>query len=89
MAVKNQQYGGNNMSNEQIISALRDSGMRITKQRKIVANVIAENDGASCKDICCIVHNIDKSIGTATVYRMIKALEDIGVAARIDMIKLL
>ncbi len=76
------------MSNEQIITALKDSGMRITKQRKIVANVIAENDGASCKDICCIVRNRDKSIGTATVYRMIKALEDIGVVERIDMIKL-
>jgi Fur family ferric uptake transcriptional regulator len=31
---------------------------------------------------------MDKSIGTATVYRMIKALEDIGVVERIDMIKL-
>ncbi len=76
------------MSNEQIITALRDKGMRITKQRRIVANVIAENDGASCKDICCIVRNMDKTIGTATVYRMIKALEDIGVVERIDMIKL-
>ncbi len=76
------------MSNEQIISALRDSGMRITKQRKIVAGVIAENDGASCKDICCIVRSRDKSIGIATIYRMIKALEDIGVVERIDMIKL-
>jgi Fur family ferric uptake transcriptional regulator len=76
------------MSNEQIIMALKEKGMRITKQREIVANVIAENDGASCKDICCIVKNRDRSIGTATVYRMIKALEDIGVVERIDMIKL-
>ncbi|MCR5404645.1 MAG: transcriptional repressor [Butyrivibrio sp.] len=76
------------MNNEQIITALREKGMRVTKQREIVANVIAENDGASCKDICCIVHTRDKSIGTATVYRMIKALEDIGVIERIDMIKL-
>ncbi len=43
--------GDKTMSNEQIITALRDSGMRITKQRMVVANVIAENDGASCKDI--------------------------------------
>ena len=76
------------MSNEQIITALRESGLRITKQRELVAGVIAENDGASCKDICCIVHNKDKSIGTATVYRMIKAQADIGVVERIDMIKL-
>jgi Fur family ferric uptake transcriptional regulator len=76
------------MSNEQIIEALRKKGMRITKQRKIVADVIADNDGASCKDICCMVRKNDDSIGTATVYRMIKVLEDIGVVERIDMIKL-
>ena len=76
------------MSNEQIIEVLKKKGMRITKQRKLVAGIIADNDGASCKDICCIVKNKDRSIGTATVYRMIKALEDIGVVERIDMIKL-
>ncbi len=76
------------MSNEQIIEALREKGMRITKQRKIVANVIADNDGASCKDICCLVRRSDDTIGTATVYRMIKILEDIGIIERIDMIKL-
>ena len=53
-----------------------------------VADVIANNDGASCKDICCIVRGKDSTIGVATVYRMIKALEDIGIIERIDMIKL-
>ncbi|WP_207636477.1 hypothetical protein [Butyrivibrio proteoclasticus] len=43
------------MNNEQIVEALKESGMRITRQRMIVADVIADNDGASCKDICCIV----------------------------------
>ena len=76
------------MSDEQIIEALREKGMRITKQRKLVAAIIADNDGASCKDICCIVQTKDRSIGTATVYRMIKTLEDLGVIERIDMIKL-
>ncbi len=76
------------MSNEQIIEALRRRGMRVTKQRKLVAGVIAENDGASCKDICCLVRKRDGSIGVATVYRMIKDLEDIGIIERIDMIKL-
>ena len=76
------------MSNEQIIEALKKKGMRITKQRKLVAGIIADNDGASCKDICCMVRSRDDSIGVATVYRMIKVLEDIGVVERIDMIKL-
>lgn len=76
------------MKSEEIIETLKESGMRVTKQRELVADVIAENDGASCKDICCIVRSKDKSIGVATVYRMINALEDIGVIERVDMIKL-
>ena len=76
------------MSNEQIITALKSSGMRITKQRKLVADVIAESDGASCKDICFYVKKKDDSIGTATVYRMIRVLEEIGVIDRIDIVKL-
>ena len=75
------------MNYEQIVEALKESGMRITRQRMIVADVIAENDGASCKDICCIVRGKDPSVGVATVYRMINVLEDIGVIERIDMIK--
>jgi Fur family ferric uptake transcriptional regulator len=75
------------MNNEQIVEALKESGMRITRQRMIVADVIADNDGASCKDICCIVRVKDPSVGVATVYRMINVLEDIGVIERIDMIK--
>ena len=46
------------MNDEQIIMMLRNNGMRITKQRKIVAKVIAENNGVSCKTICCIVKNV-------------------------------
>ena len=61
------------MNNEQIVEALKESGMRITKQRMLVADVIADNDGASCKDICCIVRSKDPSIGVATVYRMIRS----------------
>ena len=51
-------------------------------------DVIAKNDGASCKYICHVVKKMDKTIGTATVYRMIKALEDAGIIERIDMIKI-
>ena len=55
------------MNNEQIVEALKESSMRITRQRMIVADVIADNDGASCKDICCIVRGKDPSVGVATV----------------------
>ena len=75
------------MNREQIEKAIRESGMRITRQRMLIADVIADNDGASCKDICCIVRSKDPSVGVATVYRMIKALEDVGLVERVDMIK--
>lgn len=76
------------MGNEKMITTLREKGFRITKQREIVLDVIAKNDGASCKYICHVVKKMDKTIGTATVYRMIKALEDAGIIERIDMIKI-
>ena len=46
------------MNNEQIVEALKESGMRITRQRMIVADVIADNDGASCMDIG-VIERID------------------------------
>ena len=74
------------MSNEQAISRLKEQGFRITKQRKLIIDIILSNDGTSCKDICYQVMARDSSIGTATVYRMIRLLEDLGIVERIDMI---
>ncbi len=79
---------GDRMTDEQIVEALKENGMKITRQRMLVAKVLAENDKASCKDICCMVQRKDPSVGVATVYRMINALEEIGVIERVDMIRL-
>jgi len=76
------------MSNEQVIDKLKDNGCRITKQRKLIVDVIMNNDFTSCKDIYYQVVALDKTVGMATVYRMIRVLEDIGVVKRIDMIEL-
>ncbi len=76
------------LSNEQVIDRLKHEGFRITKQRKLIVDVILNNDFTSCKDIYYQVMAKDKTVGMATVYRMIRVLEDIGVVRRIDMIEI-
>ena len=76
------------MSNEFVISLLKDQGFRITKQRKLIIDIILSSDGASCKEIYHKVVSKDSTVGSATVYRMIRLLEDIGVLKHIDMIAL-
>ena len=65
-----------------IISRLKQQGCRITKQRLMLLDVILEEDCSSCKEIYYKASKIDPSIGSATVYRMINTLEDIGVISR-------
>ena len=72
----------------EVIRLLRSSGYRITRQRRLIVEVIMRNDYTTCKDIYYQVVALDKTVGMATVYRMIRVLEDIGVVKRIDMIEL-
>lgn len=76
------------MSNEFVISLLKDKGFRITKQRKLIIEIILNNDGASCKEIYHKVVSKDSTVGAATVYRMIRLLEDVGILKHVDMITL-
>ena len=70
---------------DEIIERLKENGCRITKQRKILIDIILENDCASCKEIFYKASQEDKKIGVATVYRMINALEEIGAISRKNM----
>ena len=58
------------------------SGERITKQRKMILDIILEDRCSSCKEIYARVVKLDQSIGMATVYRLVKELENIGVLSR-------
>ncbi|MCR5388518.1 MAG: transcriptional repressor [Lachnospiraceae bacterium] len=77
------------MEYEKVISILKEKGFRITNQRKLILETILENDGSSCKEIYHLVAAKDHSIGTATVYRMIRLLEDVGILKHIDLITLI
>ena len=53
---------------EQIIEKLKENGCRITKQRKMLIDIILENECSSCKEIFYKASQADEKIGVATVY---------------------
>lgn len=74
-----------NNNKELIIQQLKDAGCRITKQRLVILDIILNSDPSCCKEIYAEASKIDKSIGSATVYRMVNTLEEIGVINRKNM----
>ena len=52
---------------EQIIEKLKENGCRITKQRKMLIDIILENECSSCKEIFYKASQADEKIGVATV----------------------
>lgn len=75
-------------SKELIIKELRESGCRVTKQRMLIIDVILKSDISCCKEIYCEVAKIDPTVGIATVYRMIRQLEEIGAINRKNMYRM-
>ena len=73
---------------DEIIEQLKENGCRITKQRKLLIDIILKDDCASCKEIYHKASKQDKRIGVATVYRMINALEEIGAISRQNLYKI-
>jgi Fur family ferric uptake transcriptional regulator len=70
-----------------IINRLKEDGCRITKQRLMLLDIILEDECSSCKEIYYRATKKDPTIGTATVYRMINTLEEIGAISRKNMYK--
>lgn len=59
-----------------IIDTLRKAGLRITSQRRLLISIILQNECSSTKEIYYEAIKKDPNVGIATVYRMIKTLED-------------
>lgn len=70
------------MLRDMILQRLREKGYRITNQRRLIIDTILANDCSCCKEIYYQVDKKDPDIGIATVYRMIKTLEEIGIIDR-------
>lgn len=65
-----------------ILEELKKRGLRITNQRILLLDIILENRCSCCKEIYYRAHRRDSSIGIATVYRMVKVLEEMGAIDR-------
>jgi Fur family ferric uptake transcriptional regulator len=76
------------MQKNVIIEKLKERGCRITKQRLILLDIILENQCSCCKEIYYKASRIDDGIGTATVYRMMNTLEEIGAINRKNVYQL-
>ena len=70
------------MSQQDVEKVLQHNGKRITKQRKILLDIILNGQWECCKEIYYEAVKRDPSIGMATVYRMMSSLEEIGVLER-------
>lgn len=71
-----------------ILRELRKDGCRITSQRKVLIDVILRDECCSCKEIYYQAIKEDPTIGMATVYRMVKTLEEAGLIKRKNMYRI-
>ena len=78
-------YKRTQMQKDLIIQKLKEQGLRITKQRLILLDIVLEEDCSCCKEIYYKASQKDDKIGSATVYRMINTLEEIGAISRKNM----
>ena len=81
-------YHRTKLRKEIVLQRLRENGCRITKQRKLLLDIILQEECTSCKEIYYKAAAVDASIGTATVYRMINLLEEIGAISRKNMYRI-
>lgn len=78
-------YHRTRMQRDLILAKLKEKGLRITRQRLTLIDIILENECSSCKEIFYKASGIDERIGSATVYRMVNVLEEIGAISRKNM----
>ena len=83
-----QKYQRSKMQKDMIIRKLRENGCRITRQRLIILDIILEEECTCCKEIYYKALQYDESIGSATVYRMVNVLEEIGAINRKNMYRI-
>lgn len=70
------------MQKDYVIACLKKQGFRITRQRKLLIDIILNESCSCCKEIYVLAAKKDPQIGIATVYRTVDALERIGALRR-------
>lgn len=71
-----------------VIKQLKENGHRITAQRKLLIQIILENEYSSCKEIYFAAREKERKVGMATVYRMVQLLEDMEVIHKEMVVRL-
>lgn len=79
---KREEWERKEFQKELIIQKLKEKGRRITRKRKLLLDIILEKECCCCKEIYYCARKLDNKIGTATVYRMLNTLEEIGAISR-------
>ena len=83
-----EKYHRTKMQKEVVLQRLKENGCRITKQRKMLLDIILQEECTCCKEIYYKATTLDSSIGAATVYRMVNLLEEIGAINRKNMYRI-
>lgn len=84
----NRQFMKNTGRRERILTELKRNGFRITSQRRLLVDIILSDECSCCKEIYYKAVREDPSIGIATVYRMVKTLEEIGAIDRKNLYRI-
>lgn len=71
-----------------ILQELKKNGCRITSQRRLLIDIILRDECCSCKEIYYEAIKADPTIGMATIYRMVKTLEETGLIHRKNMYRI-
>ena len=71
-----------------ILQELRKNGCRITNQRPLLIDIILQDECCCCKEIYYQAIKKDPTIGMATVYRMVKTLEETGLIKRKNLYRI-
>ncbi|MDD6327031.1 MAG: transcriptional repressor [Eubacteriales bacterium] len=87
MDTENQMLEHALLDENEIFAMLKERGFRLTQQRKIIVEIIVNENYSCCKEVYILAHRRDKSIGIATVYRMLQVLEEVGAISRKNLQK--
>lgn len=69
---------------EELEAALREAGVRITRQRSAILQILAESDDhPDANELVARASAIEPTVSLSTVYRTLSVLEDKGVVHRL------
>jgi Fur family transcriptional regulator, ferric uptake regulator len=67
-----------------IVTRLRESGRRITRERELLLRIIGENAHLDAEAIYRLAQKERPQIGLATVYRTLNMLQELGIVRSLD-----